>query len=177
MSFEAAHIRPTTDRVKETLFNKLMGEIEGARILDLFAGTGNLGIECISRGAAHVDFVESHKKSLAIIRENLTKLKIDAGFKIHPVDAFKYIASYDGEPYDVVLADPPFTEALAHDLGGSIGSSRLMAPHATLVIEASSKERLDENYPGLNRLDQRKFGDKHLNFFEKVNHDQGDLSR
>lgn len=177
VSFEASHIRPTTDRVKETLFNKLMGQIEGARVLDLFSGTGNLGIECISRGAMHVDFVESHKKSLQIVRENLEKLKVTGGYKIHSVDAFKYIASYEGEPYDVVLADPPFTEAWAHALGESIGASRLMAPHSTLVIEASSKERMDENYPGLNRLDQRTFGDKHLNFFKKVNHDQGDLSR
>ena len=144
VEFEAAHIRPTTDRVKETLFNKLMGMTEGARVLDLFSGTGNLAIECISRGSAWVDLVESHKKSISIIRENLSKLKIDEGFAIHPVDAFRYIESYSGTPYDIVLADPPFTETLAHQLAEKIGESGLLGPDSLLVIEASSKERMDE---------------------------------
>src|ERR1035437_6550380 len=143
VEFQAEHIRPTTDRVKETLFNKLMGRIEGARVLDLFSGTGNLAIECISREAAFVDIVESHKKSLGIIRENLSKLKITEGFAIHPVDAFKYISSYSGSPYDVVLADPPFTQAWAHDLALKIGDSQLLGPDSVLVIEASSKERME----------------------------------
>jgi 16S rRNA (guanine966-N2)-methyltransferase len=177
VDFEASHIRPTTDRVKETLFNKLMGYVEDARILDLFSGTGNLAIECISRGSAWVDLVESHKQSLEIIRENLTKLKITGGFKVHALDCFRYIEGFQGTPYDVVIADPPFTQSLAHDLGGKIGASRLLAPGSLFVIESSSKERLDENYPGLNRLDQRVFGDKHLTFFEKVDHGQGDLPR
>ncbi len=64
VSFQADNIRPTTDRVKETLFNKLMAYVDGARVLDLFSGTGNLAIECISRGAAHVDLVENHRKVL-----------------------------------------------------------------------------------------------------------------
>lgn len=178
VDFQADNIRPTTDRVKETLFNKLTGRVEGARVLDLFSGTGNLAIECMSREAAWVDLVENHKKSLGIIRENLAKLKIAEGFKIHPVDAFRYIETFSGEPYDLVIADPPFTRAWAHDLATQIGaSSTLLKEQALLVIEASSKERMDESYPGLNRLDRREFGDKHLNFFEKVSHGQGDLPR
>jgi 16S rRNA (guanine966-N2)-methyltransferase len=179
VSFQAGHIRPTTDRVKETLFNKLMGRIEGARILDLFSGTGSLAIECISRGAEWVDLVENHRKSLEIIKENLAALKIGEGYKIHNEDAFRFIKDYEGPGYDIVLADPPFTEQLAHELATQIGASALLAPDSVLVIEASSKERMDERYPGLNRLDQRTFGDRHLNFFEKaaVTHEQGDLSR
>jgi 16S rRNA (guanine966-N2)-methyltransferase len=177
VDFSAEHIRPTTDRVKETLFNKLMGYVEDARVLDLFSGTGNLAIECLSRGAAWVDLVESHRQSLAIIKENLDKLKITEGCKVHAIDAFRYIAGYSAKPYDIVIADPPFTQALAHDLAAKIGLSALLAPGSLFVIESSSKERLDENYPGLNRLDQRTFGDKHLTFFEKVDHGQGDLPR
>lgn len=179
VSFKADHIRPTTDRVKETLFNKLMGRIEGAKVLDLFSGTGSLAIECISRGAEWVDIVENHRKSLDIIKENLTVLKINEGYKIHAEDAFRFIKNYQGPGYDVVLADPPFTEKFAHDLATQIGASGLLAADSVLVIEASSKERMDEQYPGLNRLDRRSFGDKHLNFFEKgsVTHEQGDLSR
>lgn len=168
VDFQADNIRPTTDRVKETLFNKLMIHITGARILDLFSGTGNLAIECLSRDAAWVDLVENHKKSLSIIRENMNLLKLKEGFKIHPVDAFQYIQNFNGQPYDVVLADPPFTQAWAHDLATAIGVSKLLAPEAILVIEASSKERMDDDYPGLKRLDRREFGDKHLNFFESA---------
>jgi 16S rRNA (guanine966-N2)-methyltransferase len=168
-AFQAGHIRPTTDRVKETLFNKLMGEIDGARVLDLFSGTGNLAIEALSRGARWVDIVESHRKSLDIVRKNLALLKIDDGYKIFPVDVFKYIRDFDGEPYDVVFADPPFTQSWAHDLATLTGAAgSLLRPGGTLVIEASSKERMDETYPGLERLDRREFGDKHLNFFTKT---------
>jgi 16S rRNA (guanine966-N2)-methyltransferase len=177
VSFDAGHIRPTTDRVKETLFNKLMGHIEGARVLDLFSGTGNLAIECMSRGALHVDLVENHKKSLSIIRENLTLLKIADGYKITPVDAFSYIKNYEGAPYDIVIADPPFTRSWAHDLAVAVGASSLLGPESVFIMEAASKERLDEVYPGLNRLDLRTFGDKHLVFFQRQNDDQGDISR
>lgn len=167
VSFQAGNIRPTTDRVKESLFNILSGHMDGARVLDLFSGTGNLAIEAISRGAAWVDLIESHRKSLAIIRENLATLKIEDGYKVHPIDAFRYIKSYAGEPYDVVFADPPFTQSWAHDLALAIGQAQVLKPEGVLVIEASSKERMDEEYPGLNRLDHRKFGDKNLNFFTK----------
>ena len=174
--FQADHIRPTTDRVKETLFNKLMGRVEGARVLDLFSGTGNLAIECISRAALWVDLVENHKRSLAILRENFAKLKITEGFKVHPTDAFSYISSYRGLPYDLVLADPPFTEAWGDELALKIGASSLLDADSIVVIEASSKENVSEHYPGLNRLDQRSFGDKHLHFFTSAGTPRGERS-
>lgn len=178
VSFQAGHIRPTTDRVKESLFNILMGEVEGARVLDLFSGTGNLALECLSRGASFVDIVENHKVSLRIIRENLQALGVESGFKVHPVDAFKYIRDYSGDPYDLVFCDPPFTKAWAHDLALAVGESRLMGPQSRFMIESAAKERLDEAYPGLIRLDQRSFGDKNLSFFGVGGeHDQGHLSR
>lgn len=137
-------------------------------MLDLFSGTGNLAIECLSRDAAWVDIVESHRKSLGIIRENLSLLRVTEGFKIYPMDAFKYIRDYAGEPYDVVLCDPPFTRSWAHELAEAVAASRLLGPDSRLVIESAAKERMDENYPGLIRLDQRHFGDKYLNFFAKA---------
>ncbi len=179
VSFQADNIRPTTDRVKETLFNKLMGQVDGARILDLFSGTGNLAIECLSRGAAHVDLVENHRKSLEIIKKNMATLKVTEDYKIHPVDVFKYLESYEGAPYDLIIADPPFTQSYGHELCVKMGKSSVLGPAFTYVVETSSKERMDEIYPGLNRLDRRVFGDKHLNFFEKAIaiHDQGDIPR
>jgi len=165
LQFQAAHIRPTTDRVKETLFNKLMNCTDGARVLDLFSGTGNLAIEAISRGAQFVDLVESHPKSLKIIKANLSALGLSSGFAIHPFDAFQYISNYAGEPYDLVLCDPPFTRAWADDLARAIGNSRLLHEGSVVVIEASAQEKIEAEYPGLIRTDQRAFGDKTLNFF------------
>ena len=155
-----------------------MFRVEGARVLDLFSGTGNLAIESISRGAAWVDLVESHPGSLEIIRQNFTKLKILEGFEIHCEDALQFIQGYRGTPYDIVLADPPFTQSLAHDLATQIGTSSLLTAGGLLVIEASAKERMDEFYSGLKFLDRRTFGDKHLNFFETGTQDgQGDIPR
>lgn len=165
-NFQADHIRPTTDRVKETLFNKLMNHIDGARVLDLFSGTGNLGIEAISRGASHVDLVESHRKSLSIIRENLLGLKVTEGFKVIPLDVFKYVRDYQGKPYDVILADPPFTQQLADDVMKALAASQTFHGETLIIIEASSRETCLDRYPPLILLDRREFGDKHLNFFQ-----------
>jgi 16S rRNA (guanine966-N2)-methyltransferase len=170
VSFKASHIRPTTDRVKETLFNLLMGQIEGARVLDLFSGTGNLGLEFISRGASWVDMVENHRQSLAIIRQNLQLLKVTEGYQLHSLDVFKFLARYEGEPYDIVMADPPFTRSWADSLGAEIAKSAVCGPQTRAIIEASSQEKVQTSYAGakgagLNLLDQRKFGDKYLFVF------------
>lgn len=90
--------------------------------------------------------VENHKRSLAIIRENLALLKITGDYKIFAQDAFGYIKTYSGGPYDLVIADPPFTLALAHDLALAIGASAMLGPEGVFVIEASSKERMDSEY-------------------------------
>lgn len=164
-NFKAEHIRPTTDRVKETLFNILMGDIEGRRVLDLYAGTGNLGIEALSRGAAYVECVESHKLSLKIIRENLDKLGITKEVRVTAQDVFKYVKSYKGPAFDVIFIDPPFTEKWAHDTMLALQSSSLAVTGAIVVIESSRHERIDDHYGSFRLLDRREFGDKSASFF------------
>jgi 16S rRNA (guanine966-N2)-methyltransferase len=167
VNFKAEHIRPTTDRVKETIFNILMGHFEGARVLDLFAGTGNLGIEALSRGAAHVECVEEHKTSLKIIRENLQLIKAEKEVRVIPQDVFRYIKAYKGEPFQVIFIDPPFTEAIAHKCMESIQSSAVAAPGTVVVIESSRHERIDDQYGPFQLLDRREFGDKSASFYRK----------
>src|SRR5690606_5573787 len=82
VSFKAPHIRPTTDRVKESLFNKIQSRVDGSRVLDLFSGTGSLGLEAISRGASLVEFVDDSASSLNILKKNLKLLSIDKGFTV-----------------------------------------------------------------------------------------------
>ncbi|AGH96292.1 16S rRNA (guanine(966)-N(2))-methyltransferase RsmD [Pseudobdellovibrio exovorus] len=167
-SFQADHIRPTTDRVKETLFNKWMSDVEGAQVLDLFSGTGNLGFEALSRGALHVDFVEMNVKSINILKKNAELLKLDDGeYKIYKQDVLQYLKRYQGKPYSLILADPPFTEKMAHDVMVALDQSSCFDSETLIAIESHKKERMEENYEHLYRYDFRDYGDKVLSFFTK----------
>ena len=167
VSFQAGHIRPTTDRVKESLFNIISAEIDGARVLDLFCGTGSLGLEALSRGAAEVTFVEKNRKSILITEQNLAKLKIDSGYHIIAKDVLAFLKSYQGEPFDLVFADPPFTEEMAHDVMLAADGSKIFADHTLMMIESGRREKIDSDYPNLTRYDVREFGDKFLSFYRK----------
>jgi len=166
VDFKADHIRPTTDRVKESLFNILYPYIEEARILDLFSGTGNLAIESLSRGAQYVEAVEMNRDSMNIIRKNIELLKIQDGLTCVQKDVFKYLNQYVGEPFDLILVDPPFTQKLSHSILQIIGSSQVCKNQTRIAIESAKQETVEQTYPHLNFLDQRLFGDKKLTFFE-----------
>lgn len=167
VSFKADHIRPTTDRVKESVFNKLQGEWEDAGVLDLFAGTGNIGFEAISRGAVSVVAVELSAKSIDIIRRNVSELKIGKEHRIVKDDVLKWLARYKGEAFDIVMADPPFTESLAHATLELLAASSAVGPQTTVVVEASSHERVDEAYSNLVCWDHRDYGDKKISFWSR----------
>lgn len=168
VDFKADHIRPTTDRVKETLFNKMMFHLEGARVVDLFSGTGNLGLESLSRGAREVIFVEKHPKSLDILRQNLNKLKVPVtDYRIVNMDVLAYLKNYQGEPFDIIFADPPFTEKMAHAVMEHASKSTAFGPETLMAIESERRERMEDLYGDLERYDHREFGDKVLSFFLK----------
>lgn len=167
VDFNADHIRPTTDRVKESMFNILMGNIEGARILDLFSGTGNLGLEALSRGAAEVVFVELNKRSIDILKKNIAKLKISETHQIINKDVLAFLKSYTGPAFDVIFADPPFTEKMAHEVMSVASASMAFGEQTIMTIESAKKERLEDDYAPVVRYDIREFGDKSLSFFQK----------
>ena len=166
VSFSAKHIRPTTDRVKESIFNKFQAEIPEARVLDLFSGTGNLAIESYSRGAAFVEAVERNPKSLKIIKHNLEELGISGEVQVVGSDVMKYLQNYSGESFDIILIDPPFTQALSHSVLEQLGSSKVLKSGTQIMVESARAERVDESYSGLKLLDQKSFGDKKVTFFE-----------
>jgi 16S rRNA (guanine966-N2)-methyltransferase len=126
-------LRPTPDRVRETLFNWLMPVIEGARCLDLFAGTGALGIEALSRGAAHVDFVESDAQLARLLRDNLARLKQAA--TVSQSAASRFVESAGGE-YDVVFLDPPFADDLWDRAMASLETHRRLSSSAWIYVES-----------------------------------------
>jgi len=166
VAFDARHIRPTTDRVKETIFNILQFGWEGARVLDLFSGTGNLGFEALSRQAASVTFVEKHPKSLEILRKNMALFPVGSRCQVIKKDVLTFLADYDGEPFDIILIDPPFTEKMGHKVMETAAQSKVWGPDSTLVIEVASTERLDDHYTTLAGIDRRTFGDKMVAFFQ-----------
>lgn len=137
-------LRPTPDRIRETVFNWLMPVIDGARCLDLFAGTGALGIEALSRGAAHVDFVETDVQLARLLRDNLARLFRDdlARAKslaaVHQSAASRFVESAGGE-YDVVFLDPPFGEDLWERAAAALESHLRLAPTAWVYVESPAE--------------------------------------
>lgn len=105
-------VRPTQDRVREALMSMLAAELPDARVLDLFAGTGALGLEALSRGAAHATFLEGDRRALRCLRANITALEADADATVVAGDVFDYLARSDGS-FDLAFADPPYGHGLA----------------------------------------------------------------
>lgn len=171
--------RPTSDRVKESLFNILAPEIEGASVLDLFAGSGALGIEALSRGAKHVTFVESNKLALTSIHKNLASLKIPAEeFSIIPKNVEDFLTSIKKikETFDIIFADPPYNSNWLREGLQTIENSGYCAENCLFVFERPSKHRKDQpeelNIPqNWSLQDVRKYGKTQLEFWRR-NYDQ-----
>ena len=139
--------RPTTDRVREALFSMLGGSLEGARVLDLFAGSGALGLESLSRGAGEAVFVEQHTGSCAVIRDNLERSRLKGG-RLVKGEAFATLRRMDeaGERFDVVFADPPYPKQPgAPDLGWQLMADphlrAVLKPDGLLVLETMVTKR------------------------------------
>lgn len=172
-----ARTRPTSDRLRETVFNILAPRLEGCRFADLYAGSGAVGIEAISRGAAQVWFAEKAAPALAAIRANLKALRIAQGFAIEERGAGALLerlvkaaeAGRPGEELDVVYLDPPWEAAAEYERTLSLlGSGRgrtVLAPGALVVAEHSSKAPLAARYGELVQTRTRKQGDAALSFY------------
>src|SRR6201997_1441138 len=163
--------RPTSDRLRETLFNVLQPRIEGSRFVDLYAGTGAVGIEALSRGAEHVWFAENAEPALAALRQNLAALKISQGFTLEDrgVGAMLQRLSKLPEPVDLVFLDPPYeaedeyTRTL--NFFGSVSGQSLLAADSLVIAEHSSKVKLAKRYGELIHTRLVKQGDAALSFF------------
>jgi 16S rRNA (guanine(966)-N(2))-methyltransferase RsmD len=161
--------RPSSDRLRETLFNVLAPRIEGRAFLDLYAGSGAVGIEALSRGAAQVTFVERAPAALKVLRANLARLGLTEGFRIHAESVKSYLRRPRiGAGFDVVFLDPPYdaAEEYAAALGLLGGASAGMpAAGAVVIAEHRRKERLEERYGSLKRTRLLEQGDAALSFY------------
>jgi 16S rRNA (guanine(966)-N(2))-methyltransferase RsmD len=163
--------RPTSDRLRETLFNILAPRVEGCRFVDLYAGTGAVGIEALSRGASHVWFAENAAPALASLRQNLSALKINRDFTVEErgVETMLQRLSKLPEPIDIVYLDPPYENEEDYlgslNFFGSVRGRDLLAPNALVIAEHGSKMKLADRYGALERTRLLKQGDAALSFF------------
>ena len=155
------HIRPTADRVRETIFNVLGQWTEGLAVLDLYAGTGALALEALSRGAARAVLVDQDREALSLCRANAEALgfKDQARIVALPVARAVEVLGKSKESFDLVFADPPYAARVVFDVLEQVKRNGLLTPEGTLVVEHDKREEAPESHEGLARIDQRKFGD------------------
>ena len=161
-------MRPTSDRVKEALFNILPHDLSGIKLLELFAGTGNVSIEAISRGAAEAILIDWSDRSGKVIRENLRRLDFTdrATVRIAPVSRALRSLARHGESFDLIFLDPPYQRNWVKSCLEAIARENLLRASGTLVVEHSAREQPEAEYGSLILKDQRKYGDTWLSFFE-----------
>lgn len=159
--------RPTSDRLRETIFNILAHgldvEVEDARVLDLFAGTGALGFEALSRGARHCTFIEENVEARGVIRRNMETLGLNGVAKIFRRDATRLGPTGTIDPFDLVFADPPYGKGLGEKALVSAAAGNWLKPGATCVLEERSNT--DVEFPGgFSEVDRRRAGDSQVIF-------------
>jgi 16S rRNA (guanine966-N2)-methyltransferase len=167
--------RPTSDRLRETLFNVLAPRMEGARFLDLYAGSGAVGVEAVSRGAERVVMVERAAAALKVLRANLESLGLRGGVRVEAVSVAAFLkkvrAVSAGFVFDIVFMDPPYDAEDEYTLTlGLLGGEglRLLAPDAVVIAEHRRKEKLEERYGVLERTRVLEQGDAGLSFYRAV---------
>ncbi len=170
--------RPTSDRLRETLFNVLAPRIDGAAFLDLYAGSGAVGLEALSRGAARVDFVERAPAALEILRANVSRLGITDGYRVHAGSVRTVLDRIaKSAAFDLVFLDPPYEAAQDYTatlemLGGK--ATGLLAAGAMVIAEHRRKERLEDQYAGLARTRLLEQGDAALSFYAMANKNEAE---
>ena len=163
--------RPTAEKVRMSIFNALRSlvDLEGASVLDLFAGSGALGIEALSRGAAHVTFLEAHARTAAVIRANLEELDLPRSqwqVLAARVEAWLPKARPAGPPL-VILLDPPYSSGAAEGALAALAKARAVPEGATIVLEAAARTSLKAP-PGLELLQVKRYGDTQVLYLEKA---------
>ena len=164
-TLEGNDVRPTTDKVKEAVFSAIQFEIEGRRILDLFAGSGQLGIEALSRGAESAVFVDSDKNAVRVIKENLAKTKLDSLASVAQTDSIAYL-TMTNQIFDVAFLDPPYGKGLLQRALSKIGEH--IAEGGIVICEHPFGEELEEKIDGLVKQKEYKYSKVAVTIYRKV---------
>lgn len=166
--------RPTADRVKEALFSMIQFEIPGARVLDLFAGTGQLGIEALSRDAKHAVFVDAREEACALVRENLRRTHLDSAAQVVRSDYMAYL-SRCRERFDIILLDPPYAEVFLENALKFITEIDILQTSGIIVTERPLGKELPPAPEGFSRSRDYKYGKTLLTVYRKAATQDGAL--
>jgi 16S rRNA (guanine966-N2)-methyltransferase len=160
-------VRPTADRVKEALFNILRDQVPGCCFLDLFAGSGSIGIEALSRGANGAVFVEANHRHAAIIRENLKTCGLEPYARVIAAKAAEALnlLAQEGQAFDLVFLDPPYSKNMEAVTLADINRYHLLKPGGMVIVESSKRDCLPQSVDGLSLLRTEKYGDTILSFY------------
>ncbi|MFB3924320.1 MAG: 16S rRNA (guanine(966)-N(2))-methyltransferase RsmD [Terriglobia bacterium] len=167
-TLKGGKLRPTSEQLRETLFDVLGPAVEGSRFLDAYAGSGAVGLEALSRGASQVVFIEHHRPAAELIRENLAALKIDSGFKLLTSAVFTTLErlSEQNEQFDFVFLDPPYDAIREyHQTLRELGRGPLLLPTSLVIAEHSRHVRLETEYISLRQTRLIRHGDAQLAFY------------
>ena len=175
---KGVEMRPTQDKVREALFN-MLGDINGKKVLELFAGSGAFGIEAISRGAEHVTFVDNNFKCAATIRSNLESLAIDSAhyniIRSNAISAPSRLAK-DGNRFDIVFLDPPYYQDLAKKCLISMDACDILSPNSVVLVEHFKKDVIPQDFRTLAFEEARRYGDVTISIYRRAydkNEDSG----
>lgn len=160
-------LRPMREAVRAALFDILSDPVTNARFLDLFAGTGSVGLEALSRGAQSCAFVDNSEQACQIIQENLKNLGLEKRASVYRLDAFTAIELFDrqGKEFDLVFIGPPYGKGLAHKTLAHLAKHSILSPGALVVTEIFKKETVQKEYSLLQSFDERIYGDNRLGFY------------
>ena len=158
--------RPAMDKVKGSTFNIIASLVHEARFLDMFAGSGNLGIEGLSRGGSYAAFVDASRECTKTISENLEITQLSEKGEVFTMDCLKFLHTFKADPFDIVFIDPPYLKGLLEPLLAFIPECSLFTKETLFIIERQKKDIIGiETLPAYKLLDERNFGDTVLTFF------------
>jgi 16S rRNA (guanine(966)-N(2))-methyltransferase RsmD len=168
-AFAGRDIRPTPDRVREALFSILaskFGSFSGSRVLDLFAGSGALGIEALSRGSDHAWFVDHSRQAIATICDNLQRCRLAGQATVLMADLGQVLPTLDG-PFQLIFADPPYGAGHVPRLVETISRLQLLAANGWLCVETAPADPVPEQFGSLRLFEQRRYGSTMLHFYQQ----------
>jgi 16S rRNA (guanine966-N2)-methyltransferase len=160
-------VRPTTSLTRQAVFSMLENSGQPFDVvLDLFAGSGALGIEALSRGASWADFVDNNRDCCTVIRQNLERTKLSDHAEVHCISAHRAPEVLERR-YDTVFMDPPYDDDSTGDLLTALGSGSILSPEALLVVSHGDRHPLADNYGSLSVWKKRRYGDSHISIYQR----------
>lgn len=164
--FQGQDVRPTTDRVKEAMFNLIQGYIPRARVLDMFAGSGALSFEALSRGAQRATLIDSSKKSIELIKKNIAELNFDDICSVREMSCMDFAKTSD-DKFDIIFLDPPYNKGFIEPVLGLIAEYGLLSDEGIIVLESDNTD-FKSDFDGLEIAKQRRYGRSFITIYKRV---------